>query len=361
MTGALIRRGGHTETRGERWEGCFSKPRGSKGRWSPGSWTRGREQAAGRGRLAHLDCGLWLLGLESECLWFQTFPRGPGLGCVPPPLPEVALLPQWRGAQCSLRSLTATAAGGAHDFLGKRGGCPTELRELFQEEPLRPLRGHLARRGPGPRSVHRRPGAAYLPISQLRAGLPFPLPPQAGEPGCFRECPGFRQPAPARLRRVLQTTPRAGSLHREAHSGTSNAPASSLQAWPPQRAASPLPLTPPLSCGVQCWLLAQPGHSSQISCDPHSEKVRELGIHKVEGNAVMNLNPSEVALRPRPAHCDVQTRPDEQIPASESPRNGGRHRERVQLPWAQPCAHGRAPDRGTNVTYAQENAQQLHP
>lgn len=153
---------------------------------------------------------------------------------------------------------------------------------------------------------------------------------------------------------------RAGSLHvshREAHSGASNAPASSLQAWPQQRAASALPLTSPPSCGVQCWLLARPGHSSQIFCDPHSEKVRKLGIHEAEGNAVMDFRAGEVALRPRPAHCDVQTRPDQQILALESPTNGGHHHE---LPVPSPALVAALPILGTNVTYAQGKAQQLH-
>lgn len=53
---------------------------------------------------------------------------------------------------------------------------------------------------------------------------------------------------------------------------------------------------------------------------PHSEEVRELGIHKVEGNAMMDLNPSEVALP------TVTSRPDQT--SRFLPRN---HQETVDV------------------------------
>lgn len=222
MTGVLIRRGeAHRDTGGGLGGGDWRDASPSQGTArAAGAPAAGGEagnraalRAARRGRPAHLDCGLWPLGLESECLWFQASPRGPlrpwGVSpisgaCRPPsplqsrlPFPPVErgpVLPQVPDCQSCPR---------AHDFLGRREGRPTELRRIVSGGAVRPLRGHLACQGPpGSGRLHHRPGA-YLPISDSGPGCPslfLPRPASQADSGRLRGTqrrpqaqPGFRQ------------------------------------------------------------------------------------------------------------------------------------------------------------------------
>lgn len=253
----------------------------------------------------------------------------------------------------------------AHDFLGRREGRPTELRRIVSGGAIQPLRGHLALQGP-PSSgrLHHRPGA-YLPISDSGPGCPslfLPRPASQADSGRLRGVQRRPQTqllasdsSPAHLGRLFLDGPASRLPPRESPRG----PLRGQQCayfLSPGLATAEGGVTPPADSTTVLWSPvlaadpARPGHSSQISCDSHSEKVRKLGIHEVEGNAVMDLNPGEVVLRLRPAHRDVQTGPDQQIPALESPRNSGHHHERVQLPGPSPVFVATLPILGTDVT-----------
>lgn len=82
---------------------------------------------------------------------FETMGCVTSLGCMPPPTsPPGYLSPEWRGAQCSLRSLKARAASRPMTSWEGGRGVLQSCGGLFQEEPYSlseatwPFRGRQA-------------------------------------------------------------------------------------------------------------------------------------------------------------------------------------------------------------------------